>query len=237
MTKRYYCATLLDQPGLVCLDDAEALHATRVMRVRVGESVVVFDGLGNEAEGQIATANRKDCSIDIAKPQHVDREPALDLTLAIALPKPDRAKEMIERLTEIGVKRVCPIVCNRTQRPPTDSLLEKLRRIVVEACKQSQRNVLMQIDNPIPIDQLTTDSGGDFDLSIVAHTGGGQVDEWLAANRDSRSSVRAAIGPEGGFSEDEFARLADAGFVSVGLGQRILRIETAAVVIASKTLV
>ncbi len=145
MTRRYYVPELPSSGGLVELPKPEAQHAIRVMRVLVGDAVILFDGLGREAAAVIESVGRNECVCAVENVRSIDRELGRSLHLAIALPKPDRAREMIERLTEIGVTKVTPLVAQHTQRSPTESLVEKLRRGVIEACKQCGRNQLLEI--------------------------------------------------------------------------------------------
>ncbi len=228
MTRRYYVSDLPSNGGLVPLPTAEAQHALRVMRVSVGDSVILFDGQGRESTARIETTGRNECICTAEAVREVDRELPISLHLAIALPKPDRAREMIERLTEIGVAKVTPLIADRTQRPPSDSLIGKLQRSVIEACKQCERNRLLEIDSAIA-------ASGFFQQPhpgrcLIAQPGGNTMELSVS---DVRQDLTVAIGPEGGFSEGEVDLALKQGFNSVGLGPRIYRVETAATVVAS----
>lgn len=228
MTRRYFVESLPVAAGLVPLGKDEAVHATRVMRIGVGDSVILFDGQGREASAVVASAGRNDCVCASEGAIAIDREPDRRIEMGVALPKPDRARELVERLTEIGVARLTPIVAARTQRPPSDSLLEKLRRAVIEACKQSGRNQLMLIDDPV--------SSGDYfsatfdGIRLIAHPTDSPI-EWTIGERQA---VSVAVGPEGGWTDEEVQLASERGFARVDLGQRIYRIETAAVVLAAR---
>ncbi len=227
MTRRYYVPDLTT--GLVAMPTEEAQHAIRVMRVQVGDGVTLFDGQGRQCEAQVVAIGRNECQCDAAAIELVDREPACEIHLGIALPKPDRAKELIERLTELGVARVTPVTAARTQRPTSDSVLEKLRRGVVEACKQSGRNRLMTIDDSVSSSEFFSAHSG-ASVCIIAHP----MDVATSiVDLRGNPTVTAAIGPEGGWTDDEVATAIAAGFQGVNLGDRIYRIETAAVAIAS----
>lgn len=228
MTRRYFVTSLPETGGLVGLPEQEAQHAARVMRVQVGDLVTLFDGAGNEAEAQIAAVGRKSVECTAAARQQVDREPSRAVQLGIALPKPDRARELIERLTEIGVQTVTPLIASRSQRPPSPSVIQKLRRGVIEACKQSGRNQLMLVEDPISADTFfrAPASGS----RLIAHPVGASTDQWLMPSE----TVAVAIGPEGGWTEDEVTLARQNGFAAIHLGQRIYRIETAATVIAAR---
>ncbi len=228
MTRRYYAPDLPPSGGVVPLDAGEAQHAARVMRLQAGDAVTLFDGRGYEAQAVVESIDKRNCIVAAQPAVTVDREASRPLHLAIALPKPDRAKELLERLTELGVRRVTPLVCERTQRPPSDSLLEKLRRIVVESCKQCGRNRLLEIAAPLEFGELLDrDEGG---RRLIADPDGTAFGEIAL---DGHGVVCALIGPEGGFTDEEVARATRAGFQKVGLGKRIYRIETAATVIAA----
>tara|TARA_R110002049_G_scaffold2750_2_gene21433 strand:- start:209681 stop:210382 length:702 start_codon:yes stop_codon:yes gene_type:complete len=229
MTRRYFHPELPLGGGLIQLDNGEAQHAARVMRVSIGDTIILFDGIGNEAEAKVSSVNRRQVCCQCGPATELDRESSISLSLGIALPKPDRAKEMVERLTELGVASVTPIIGDRTQRPPSTSLIEKLRRSVIESCKQCGRNRLMVVHDPGSLAEFL--SGGLFSSNRwIAHPSGAAP---VSPRKDLNESVVALIGPEGGWSEEEVAQAISHGFQSVSLGKRILRIETAAAVIAA----
>lgn len=230
MTRRYYAPDLSPVGGPLQLSDEEASHAARVMRARVGDSIELFDGRGNQADATIQSIDKRNCVVTASAPRAIDREPARQLHFGIAFPKPERAKEMIERLTELGVHQITPIVCQRTQRGPTDSVLSKLRRIVVESSKQCERNLLMTIDDPLPFSTYVGDPREG--ASWIAHPTGHSIQSMLVS-LGNEARVNVLIGPEGGFSDDEVQLAMDSGYEPAGLGKRIYRIETAATVVAA----
>lgn len=229
MTRRYFAPELTSGDRIQSLPAEEAVHAARVMRCKVGDSMVLFDGEGYEANAVIESIGKRECIVRTEAPTSVDREPTCRSHFYVALPKPDRSKEMVERLTELGAGKLTPIVCQRTQRPPSDGLLEKLRRLVVEACKQSGRNRLMQI-TPVAHFDASLQAPPVKTARWFAHPGGVSLRELATEPLDSAS---VWIGPEGGFSDEEVAIAKGVGLSAVGLGPRIYRIETAACVIAS----
>lgn len=228
MTRRYYVSELSRGGGAVALTSAEAHHALHVMRIQVGESVELFDGKGSQSHAVVTKLSRSECQCEAEPSQLIDREPARAIHLGVALPKPDRARELIERLTELGVKSVTPLVGRRTQRPPSESQLEKLRRGAIEACKQCGRNELLQImpsQSAVEFFAVTHNT-----VRLIAHPSNDSIS--LSDLGDS-SEVKAAIGPEGGWTEDEVRVAVEQGFQCVDLGRRIYRIETAATVVAA----
>jgi 16S rRNA (uracil1498-N3)-methyltransferase len=238
VTRRYYCPELTAGGPLFSLDEAEAGHAIKVMRVQVGDEVELFDGKGSQAKASIASVSRKECHLKIESVAQIDREPSVKLQFAIAMPKPDRCKEMIERLTELGVCRVVPIIAARTQREPSPSLIGKLRRAVIESCKQSQRNVLMEVADPMRLqaflskaDDVTDTNTDDLAAKWVAHPDGEAI---TSASIQAVDAATLLVGPEGGWTQAEIDEAVSAEYQKISLGKRIYRIETAAVYLASK---
>ncbi|QEG00014.1 Ribosomal RNA small subunit methyltransferase E [Stieleria maiorica] len=230
MTRRYYAPDLPTAGGTVSLSDEEASHAARVMRAKAGDTITLFDGRGHESQASITAIDKRNCVVEAGSAVAVDREPSCRMHFGIALPKPERTKELIERLTELGVHRVTPLVCNRTQRPPTESLLAKLRRIVIESSKQCERNVLMSIDAPMPIDVFLAEPHEG--ACWIAHPDGRPI-RTVAAECQDATAATVLVGPEGGFSDQEVRSAIESGFEQVGLGARIYRVETAACVLAA----
>jgi len=228
MTRRYFAPELPTGGGHVTLSSEESQHAIRVMRVAVGDRVTLFDGDGSEAFAEVFELGRNQCHVRADPPQSVNREPRCQIHLAIAFPKPDRARELIERLTELGVHTVTPLVANRTQRPPSDSLLDKLRRGVIEASKQCERNQRMEIRSPTAATEFFTEPSDG--ARWIAHA---CDDATPIADVIRPDHVTAAVGPEGGWTEEEVAAATGNGFLPIHLGKRIYRIETAATVIAA----
>ncbi len=230
MTNRYHVPDLPPEGGIVSLPEHETQHAVRVMRIQPNQTITLFDGKGNEAMAVVTEVTKRSCGCEAGPAIAVDRESSRTLHLAVALPKPDRSRGLIERLTELGVCSVTPLVAQRCQRAPSGALLEKLRRVVVEASKQCGRNRLMEIHPP----QTAT--------TFFRECKTEKADGWIA-DPNGKSIARranslpdeliAAIGPEGGWTTAELESATDAEFTRVQLGKRVYRIETAAVVIAS----
>jgi 16S rRNA (uracil1498-N3)-methyltransferase len=149
--------------------------------------------------------------------------------LAVALPKGERQKWLVEKATELGVTCLVPLITERGVVQPAQAALERLRRTVVEASKQCGRNQLMEIGQPAPAIDLfgqAPAAGG----RLIADKGG----QPLSSLADlAGTALLAAIGPEGGFTPAELAAAHAAGWRAVSLGPRTVRIETAAIAIAA----
>jgi 16S rRNA (uracil1498-N3)-methyltransferase len=222
MSERYY----LDQPlslGLVGLAGPEAHHLAVVCRVRPGDRVYLFNGDGRQYLAAVTEASKRGVRLEVEAIEEPPRELDFCLEVAAPLPKGDRGQFLIEKLTELGVTNFVPLRTARSVVHPKD--IDKLRRHVIEACKQCGRNVLMGVA-PV-IDWKDYATRGDLaPLRMLAHPGG----EDLAAG--AGEDVACAVGPEGGFTEEEVALARQAGWRVVSLGPRILRVETAALALA-----
>lgn len=247
MTRRYYVPRLpsvapFETGSLLPLPDDEASHASRVMRVRVHDEITIFDGEGFEASATVVELDRRRGTVLIEEVREISRMPARDVDVISCLPKPERAKEMVERLTELGVTRLVPLVAQRTQRAPTPSLLEKLRRVVIESCKQSGRNSLMSIESPLTLTDAVaqTRTAGKWiahpqpisptDSTDSPGSPGAERGPSEAGDRCSGLPATLLVGPEGGFTDDEVDQCLATGFSGWDFGPRIYRVETAAVV-------
>jgi 16S rRNA (uracil1498-N3)-methyltransferase len=230
MSQRFYSAqTIVGDRAL--LEEAEAHHAAHVMRAKPGDLVTLFDGSGCEFAAHIARIARSTVEVEIIERREVDRELPLTLTLGVALPKGDRQRWLVEKAVELGVAEIVPLV---TARSIADPGRTKLDRAVIEASKQCGRNRLMQIAPPQRWVDWAAKVAAEQAMRLFAHTvpSADNGADACAAVGGARS-VAVAIGPEGGWTEDE-ANLANAhGWQSIGLGSRVLRVETAAIALAS----
>lgn len=208
-------------PGEFVLDGPEAHHLATVRRFAVGDRITLFNGDGREYPAEILSLGRKSVALTILRADEVNRELPFSLIVASALPKGDRADFLIEKLTELGVTRFVPLITARSIVQPK---VEKYERMVIESSKQCGRNVLMQIAAPtmwkdFVRSELPTQR-------FVLHTEDGTP---IGKGQEAV----AAIGPEGGFTDEEIALAVAVGWQHATLGPRVLRVETAALAVAS----
>ena len=228
MSDRYFVETPI-AADRATLCGPEAHHLIHVMRATAGAQVTLFDGSGDEFSAVVERVGRADVSLTILSRESVDRELPCRLTLAVALPKGDRQKWLVEKAVELGVTRVVPLRTERGVAQPVEQALSRLRRAVIEASKQCGRNRLLQIDEPQSWPDFVADAGSAY--RCLAHPGGESCQKLTAQSLPG--DTRLAIGPEGGFSDEEVALATDAGWQTVDLGPRILRVETAALFLAA----
>ena len=219
------------------LSGDEARHFTKVMRGKIGDSLVLFDGTGTYAHGIAETIQKEGIKIRIMETFADDVEPPLRLTVASALPKGDRQRFLIEKLAELGVAQFVPVLMERSVARANESTLQRLRRYVIEAAKQCGRNVLMEITNEVPInklnDSLTTETK--FILHPVSLGSVGQTTfrQVLAGTPAFPRQIAILAGPEGSFTDQEVEEILRADFQPLDLGKRILRTETACIAAAA----
>jgi 16S rRNA (uracil1498-N3)-methyltransferase len=227
MSHRFFVESPIE--GDSChLSEDEAHHLTRVMRAGVGDEITLFDGSGWEFFGRIVEVGKRSAQLAIVSRRQVNRELPFPLTIAVALPKGDRQKFLVEKLVELGVARLIPLETARGVAQAGEASQERLTRAVIEASKQCGRNQLMKVSHPLDMAGLiagTTSSA----LRLVCDPRGEPLRDFQAASGD----LLAAIGPEGGFSDQELSTFDKAGWDRVSMGPRILRIETAALALAA----
>jgi 16S rRNA (uracil1498-N3)-methyltransferase len=227
MARRCFSETPIEGPQAT-LAGSEAHHLLHVLRASPGMQVVLFDGSGAEFEAEVVACNRSTVDLKVLPRREVSRELPFSLTLGVALPKGDRQRWIIEKAVELGVTRLVPLVTQRSEKLGS----EKLSRYVIEASKQCGRNRLMEIAPAQAwADWLASREDSSATCSLrawVAHPTGRPI---VAADVQQPQPTMIAIGPEGGLADDEVA--AAAGWELVGLGPRILRIETAAIALVA----
>lgn len=216
------------QPGQQTqLTGPEANHLGRVMRKQAGDDVELFNGRGTAVIARVLSISKRAVELEMEEVFQPSVSVESGLWLAVAPPKGDRLRWMVEKLTELGVERFIPLQCERTVVNPGETKLEKLRQTVIAACKQCRRNTLMDIAEPAKLADLL-ESKGDRQI-LLAHPGGEPIGE----SRNSDIGNIVCIGPEGGFSPSEIELAGEhvAGFIS--LGSNVLRTETAAIAVSA----
>jgi 16S rRNA (uracil1498-N3)-methyltransferase len=223
---------LTDAPvsGRAVLSGDEARHLARVLRAKIGDTVSVFDGRGRAWLARVKAIGRSDVELETGEPVEDVPLRGPTLTIAVALPKGDRQKWLVEKLTELGVDRLVPLVTERGVAEATPSAIERLERGVIEACKQCGRNRLMEIAPPATVAELVAgkDSGT---IALLADPRGTTLD---LNSIESATAILALVGPEGGFTNAEAETARAAGFQPVSLAPHVLRIETAAIAVAAR---
>lgn len=226
MARRFHVEHVL--PGENRLGSDASHHAKKVLRLEVGAEVELFDSAGNVGRGTIVNDSSSELIVNVHTQAHASGAGLTPIHIASAVPKSSRADWLIEKLCELGVTRFTPLATERAVvLPEGTGKRDRWQRIAEEASRQSGRAGVMSIDVLTPLDKLLTGAAGVFGSTQPPA-------EPLAAlvSRDATPPT-ILIGPEGGWTDNEIAKMTTAGWRAVTLGPTILRIETAALTAAA----
>jgi 16S rRNA (uracil1498-N3)-methyltransferase len=227
---RFYCPPPLPSGGSFDLPSDAAHHAARVLRLREGRRVEMFDGMGNACHGVITELSGKRVVIGNITAIHTDLESPLRILLAQALSSSEKMDWVIQKATELGAAEIQPLDTERSvarlSAERATKRLEHWRQVAISACEQCGRNVLPKIHAPLDImawlQQMRATTGSKFILLPEGVTP-------LNAQAKPNGSVMLLIGAEGGFTQAESESALHCGFSAIRMGARVLRTETAAV--------
>jgi 16S rRNA (uracil1498-N3)-methyltransferase len=218
---RLFVRALLSEGARVELDAAQANYLGNVMRLGVGSELLVFDGLSGEWLARVAAAAKKRMTLAVERRTR-EAEAIPDVWLAFAPVKRAQTDWLVEKATELGVARLIPVMTQRTVAERVR--LERLEVIAIEAAEQCGRTRLPEIVEPVTLKRLVEHRGAGHTLYFADEAGGE-----AAASAFKAGPALILTGPEGGFTDDERARIRSAPrSVPISLGPRILRAETAA---------
>jgi 16S rRNA (uracil1498-N3)-methyltransferase len=216
------------------LPEVARLHATRVIRLEVGDVLRVFDQ-GSEFEASIAAIEKHRVLIDVGAPVIVRPERAAPLHLIMSALKGDLTELVIQKATELGVARISPVVFERTdtvaRRDPGEARVERWHRVAAGAAEQSGRAVVPRIDAVAPLDHALASLGkaDGGELRIVAAEPAVHADSSRAEPSQVLRSVVVAVGPAGGLGPKDLEVLDAAAFVRERFALHTLRAETACI--------
>ena len=226
---RFYCSPPLLFGDTLDLPAEAAHHANRVLRLRVNDPVQVFDGAGNALDAAISEISGKRVVLDRIKPCAAELPSSLHIVLAQAMCSSEKMDWVVQKATELGTAEIQPVQTQRSVARLSSERAEKRtehwRSVTIAACEQCGRNTLPQAHAPQEFSawlaQMRDAHGAKFILQPEGAT-------TLHQQPRPQGKVTLLIGPEGGFSADEVLMAHQAGFVSILLGPRVLRTETAA---------
>ncbi len=231
MTRRRWIAERWDE-ATATLVGAQAEHMARVLRAVPGMEADVVAG-GHVFHAEVAAVSPSEVRFNLLV--EVEADPALPVTLVMAVYKFDRMEWALEKATELGVGAVAPVIARRTEKhlaAAAEKRVERWRRIVHEAAQQARRSDVPVIHTPVPLAAFVkgTSSAARIVLAEQERTTTlrSALDEALAAAGAEMPALEVAIGPEGGWAPEEEALFDANGWRAVSLGPRILRAETAA---------
>lgn len=221
------------EPGLLRLADSEAQHMARVLRKQVGDEVELFDGAGRFADARIVEISKRHTDLEVST-VHEEEEPSTPrVRLLIAPPKGDRFRWLVEKVTELGIDELCPIRTQRTVVDPGSTKLHKLEQTSISACKQCGRNRFLRIVEPQDFSAALAAAIAAGETLIYGGIGGPTLADWNRQIPAPPHTISILVGPEGGFTSDEFDALARANAIPVTVGPHTLRTETAAIALSA----
>jgi 16S rRNA (uracil1498-N3)-methyltransferase len=228
MLPRFFAPDLQPTQARISLSPEESAHLTRVLRLRVGARVLIFDGRGNQHVASVAAIGKNDVEVNVLEPFPAVEEARIPVVLAQAVLKGDKMEAVIRDATMMGVAAVRPVITQRTVVPRSAAeqpgVQTRWHRVAVASAKQCGRAVVPRIEPPSAFDVLLEDASIATKLLLVepaANTNGDTLDDIAPA------SALMLIGPEGGWTEEEVQRALAAGFRPLSLGARTLRAESA----------
>ncbi|PIE38069.1 MAG: 16S rRNA (uracil(1498)-N(3))-methyltransferase [Gammaproteobacteria bacterium] len=221
---RFYSSKALCGDSPLVLDDKVSAHIARVLRMRVGEEVILFDGNGGDCGAKIIEIHKKAVIVQVGKRNHQERESPLAVHLGIGMSRGERMDFVIQKATELGVSEITPLATERCGLKLKGERQDKKRRhwqgVAISACEQCGRNRVPEIHDPVNLESWLALTNAE--LKLVLHHRASALPSDVQP-----SSLALLIGPEGGLSEAEIEHARDRGFAPLTLGPRVLRTETA----------
>lgn len=223
---RFFTRRTLIAGRRVELEKEPSRHIAKVLRLRAGDALCVFDGEGREALADLVAIARDTVAVHIHSVGSASRESPLAITLAIALSRGERMDTIVQKATELGVRRIRPLISERTGLRLDSARRARKRehwqKIAISACEQCGRNQLPGISAAAPLAEVLHSARQSTALRLVLHPSPART-----ALPPRCAALWLLIGPEGGFSDREISAALEAGFRRHALGPRVLRTETA----------
>ena len=231
---RFHIDSQLREGLRLDLPHEAAHHAARVLRLRAGDEIVLFDGRGGEHPARIEAIERSRVAVSVGARRAVERESPLEVTLVQGVSSGERMDVTVQKAVELGVRAIQPVLAEKSvvklDAERGAAKCEHWRRIAISACEQCGRNRVPEVLPLMRLDEASHRiAPGALRLVLSPHDGT-RLRDALADGKMQidRHEIVLAIGPEAGFSAQEEAQLVSSGFRRVQLGPRVLRAETAA---------
>ncbi len=228
--KRFFCDSIHRDTGTI-LTDVQFRHLTKVLRLKIGDSVELFDGKGALAQAVIEKIEKSQAVLSVKTIENYPQPWQRRIIIASSIAKGDRFEFLVAKCTELGVDRIIPVIFERTVKQALQP--RRLETIALESTKQCQRLFLPEIDSPISLSQAIEKLRADYpNAKIIFGSLSAGSKSILNIEFDS-NDLLAFIGPEGGMTQIEENMLEEINARPVRLTDTILRIETAAITFAS----
>ncbi len=221
----------------IMLNDSRQIHYLKdVLRLAEGQDLIIFDQQKNEYSCVIKKIGPDSVLIMVKRHSVSKLTKSFSLTVACAIPKKTSMDDIVDKLTQLGVDRIIPLLTDRVI-VKLDEKKKVLRHkrwvsIAISAAQQSQRQDVPMIDPVTGIDEALNNSDI-FDLKLIPHLSGNRKTLKSVLGEFNPRNIFVLIGPEGDFSPDEVRKALKSGCIPVSLGDQVLRVDTAAVAVAS----
>ena len=196
----------------------------------IGNQVILFNGDGNDYLASIIELSKKSVSVSIEEKQAVSNESSVSIHLLQPLCRAEKMDWCLQKATELGVNEITPFISARVNVNITANRLEKKmdhwRSVVASACEQSGRAAIPNLNQPSAFNVAINNSPGEC-IKLIASPSADKAA--LSSTSISTTSCICAVGPEGGFNQDEILQAQHEGFTAIKMGPRILRLETAVI--------
>lgn len=227
--RRFFSDSVTNDNGLVTLTGDEARHVAVVLRMRPGDELLLIDGKGTEYLSRIESVSDNEAVLNVVESRSSSAEPSVNVTLFQCLPKQGKMELIIQKCVELGIHEIVPTISRRcvVKIDGKDGKLVRWNKVAQEASKQCGRAFIPEVKPSVKLSSVDLTH---FDAVLLAYENEDVTTLKAALNRskDARS-IAVFIGPEGGFESSEAEELIKKGAVSVSLGKRILRTETAGI--------
>jgi 16S rRNA (uracil1498-N3)-methyltransferase len=233
---RFYSSGIKVSAEKIILTDKQAIHRiVRVSRIKIGERIALLDETGNEYTCRALEFNTGEVVLELIEKRRGIKQDS-NITVACAIPKKVKMDDIVDKLTQLGVDRIIPLKTERVvvklDKLKESFRLERWRKISLSASLQSQRNKFPCVDVITTFKSLLSGSQG-FDLKLIPTLCGERKKLKDCLERASAKNILVLIGPEGDFTDEEVSQALKAGFQPVTLGDLVLRVDTAAIAVAS----
>lgn len=227
----FYCTPEKISHNTVTIDGDEFNHLIHVMRKKEGDHIRVIDGIGTAYDVQLINISRRFAQGMCTAIFHNYNEPPVSITLAVGILKnPSRFDFLVEKVTELGVRTIVPLLTKRTI--PSHAKIDRWQKLALAGMKQCGRSVLPTVKELLHLGDFLTQSQSNS-IRLLAHEAADEAITLGSQLHKKASDITILIGPEGGFDDDELDECKNAGFTLFSLGKRRLRTETAAIAASS----
>lgn len=236
MSRFFSPAGNITKDSIIISDKDQVHHMKDVLRLKTKDEIMVFDDLGREYFCVIEKLSFEGAVLKIRHTKEANTIQRMRISVACAIPKKSKMDDIVDKLTQLGVDRIIPLVSERVivklDEKKKISRKERWEKIALSSAKQTQRAVSPVIEAPKSVEEVLAESG-DFDLKLIAALIGERKSLRSVLEKSKPKNILVLIGPEGDFTQDEVNIAKKAGCLLVSLGDLVLRVDTAAIATAS----